>query len=377
MTRKQSGISGSAGSLININYMAKKEYTFEEICRSIQSRNFAPIYFLMGEEPFFIDKITDLLIERVLKDTEKDFNQLIFYGSDTDVATIINAAKRFPMMSDYQLIVVKEAQSLRNIESLSNYLKKILPSTILVINYKYKSYDKRKTLLGLVEKCGIVFESKKIPDYKMPGFITASLRQKSIGIDPKAAQMLADFLGNDLNRLDKELDKLGIILSEIKSNKITPELVEENIGISKEFNNFELLRAIIAKDNLKAYRIAQYFEKNPQNNPIQATLVVLFNYFSNLLICYYTKDRSEAGIMAALGLKASFQVKDYTLGMKQYPAMKVFNLIGEIRTADALSKGFGCTDLIERTVSTLKAFLKLNSRKSERLEKRLILFKNN
>lgn len=341
MTRKQSGISGSAGSLININNMAKKEYTFEEIYRSIQSRNFAPIYFLMGEEPFFIDKITDLLIERVLKDTEKDFNQLIFYGSDTDVATIINAAKRFPMMSDYQLIVVKEAQSLRNIESLSNYLKKILPSTILVINYKYKSYDKRKTLLGLVEKCGIVFESKKIPDYKMPGFITASLRQKSIGIDPKAAQMLADFLGNDLNRLDKELDKLGIILSEIKSNKITPELVEENIGISKEFNNFELLRAIIAKDNLKAYRIAQYFEKNPQNNPIQATLVVLFNYFSNLLICYYTKDRSEAGIMAALGLKASFQVKDYTLGMKQYPAMKVFNLIGEIRTADALSKGFG------------------------------------
>lgn len=153
--------------------------------------------------------------------------------------------------------------------------------------------------------------------------------------------MLADFLGNDLNRLDKELDKLGIILSEIKSNKITPELVEENIGISKEFNNFELLRAIIAKDNLKAYRIAQYFEKNPQNNPIQATLVVLFNYFSNLLICYYTKDRSEAGIMAALGLKASFQVKDYTLGMKQYSAMKVFNLIGEIRTADALSKGFG------------------------------------
>ena len=134
MTRKQSGISGSAGSLININYMAKKEYTFEEICRSIQSRNFAPIYFLMGEEPFFIDKITDLLIERVLKDTEKDFNQLIFYGSDTDVATIINAAKRFPMMSDYQLIVVKEAQSLRNIESLSNYLKKILPASTPTTN---------------------------------------------------------------------------------------------------------------------------------------------------------------------------------------------------------------------------------------------------
>ena len=281
--------------------MARKEYTYEEICRAILAKNFSPIYFLMGEEPFFIDKITDLLVDHVLSESERDFNQLIFYGADTDVASIINAAKRFPMMSEYQLIIVKEAQQLRNLDLLANYAKKILKSTILIINYKYKNYD--------------------------------------------SSQMLADFLGNDLTRIDKELDKLSIILNEEKNTKITPELVETNIGISKEYNNFELLKAIISKDTLKVYRIAQYFEKNPQSNPIQVTLSVLFNYFSNLLICYYTKNRSESGLMAALGLRSNFQTKDYILGLRQYPPMKVFNLIGEIRTADALSKGVGNTSM--------------------------------
>ena len=158
-------------------------------------------------------------------------------------------------------------------------------------------------------------------------------------LDPKAAQMLSDFLGNDLNRLVKELDKLAIILAETGSKRIIPEIVERNIGISKEYNNFELLKALVQKDILKANRIAQYFEKNPKNNPIQATLPVLFNYFSNLLICYYAKDRSENGLMAALGLRGAFQVKDYVLGMRNYPAMKVFNIIHDIRITDARSKG--------------------------------------
>ena len=325
--------------------MARKEYTYEEICRAILAKNFSPIYFLMGEEPFFIDKITDLLVDHVLSESERDFNQLIFYGADTDVASIINAAKRFPMMSEYQLIIVKEAQQLRNLDLLANYAKKILKSTILIINYKYKNYDRRKSLLGLIEQNGIIFESKKIPDYKIPTFITSILKKRSIGIYTKASQMLEYFLGNDLTRIDKELDKLSIILNEEKNTKITPELVETNIGISKEYNNFELLKAIISKDRLKVYRIAQYFEKNPQSNPIQVTLSVLFNYFSNLLICYYTKDRSESGLMAALGLRSNFQTKDYILGLRQYPPMKVFNLIGEIRTADALSKGVGNTSM--------------------------------
>ena len=319
--------------------MAKKEISYESICKEIAERKFSPIYVLMGEEPFFIDQITDLLIENVLAEEERDFNQSIFYGADADAVSVINAARRFPMMSEYQLIVVKEAQLMRDIELLSAYVKHPLSSTVLVINYKYKTLDRRKSLAAAVEKNGILFESKKIPDYKMPGFITGLLQQRSLAIDAKAAQMLSDFLGNDLNRLSKELDKLAIVMAQMGSKRVTPELVERNIGISKEYNNFELIKALATKDVLKANRIAQYFEKNPKTNPLQMTLAVLFNYFSNLLIAYYSKDRSEAGLMAALGLRSAFQLKDYQMGMRHYSAMKVFLSIGEIRKADAASKG--------------------------------------
>ena len=319
--------------------MAKKEFTYESICKDIADRKYAPVYVLMGEEPFFIDQITDLLVDNVLTEEERDFNQSIFYGADADAVSVINAARRFPMMAEHQLIVVKEAQLMRDIELLTAYVKHPLASTVLVINYKYKSLDRRKTLAAAVEKNGILFESKKIPDYKMPGFITGLLQQRSLSIDVKAAQMLSDFLGNDLNRLDKELDKLALLMPQNAPKRITPELIERNIGISKDYNNFELLRAIATKDILKANRIASYFAKNPKSNPIQATLAVLFNYFANLMICYYTKDRSEAGLMVTLGLRGSFQAKDYLIWLKNYSAMKVFKLIGEIRDTDARSKG--------------------------------------
>lgn len=319
--------------------MAKKEYAFEEICQNIMARKFLPVYILMGEEPFFMEQITDLLLKHVLAESERDFNQVILYGADTDAAMIINAARRFPMMSEYQLVVVKEAQLIRDIEVLANYVKNPLASTILVINYKYKTLDRRKILAAAAEKNGVLFESKKIPDYKMPAFITSFMQQRSIGIDVKAAQMLSDYLGNDLNRLSKELDKLTIILPDNAPKRVTPELIEQNIGISKEYNNFELIKAIAAKDILKVNRIAQYFEKNPKSNPIQMTLPVLFNYFSNLLICYYSKDRSDNGLMLALGLRGTFQVKDYSIGLRNYSAMKAFNFISHIRTADARSKG--------------------------------------
>ncbi len=319
--------------------MAKKEHTFESICTNIRKRQFSPVYFLMGEEPYFIDRITDLLLETVLTETEKDFNQVILYGADTSAVQVINAARRFPMMSEYQLVVVREAQQIRDIELLSNYVKNPLVSTILVINYKYKTLDRRKSLASAVDTSGILFDSKKIPDYKMPGFISALLQQRSVGIDQKSSQMLSDFLGNDLNRLAKELDKLSVLMPENAPKRITPELIEQNIGISKEYNNFELLKAIHSRDVLKANRIIGYFEKNPKNNPIQATLPVLFNYFTNLLICFYSKDRSETGIMTALGLRNPYQVKDYQAGLRNFSALKVFHIIGEIRRADARSKG--------------------------------------
>ena len=321
--------------------MAKNESTYEGICQDIRSKKFAPVYVLMGDEPFFIDQITDLLLENVLDESERDFNQVMLYGADIDAVTIINAARRFPMMSKYQLIVVREAQLVRDIEVLASYVKKPLMSTVLVLNYKYKTLDRRKSLATATDKVGVLFESKKIPDYKMPAFITSLFQQRKVGIDPKASQMLSDCLGNDLMRLDKEMSKLEIIVAEKGLKRVTPELVEENVGISKEYNNYELQRAIAGRDVLKANRIIQYFEKDPKNNPVQLTLIVLFNYFSNLLICYYTKDRSEAGLMAALGLRGNFQLKDYLTGMRNYPPMKVFNLISDIRTADAQSKGVG------------------------------------
>lgn len=212
-------------------------------------------------------------------------------------------------------------------------------STVLVINYRYKTLDRRKSLAIESEKKGVVFNAKKIPDYKMQSFIYSFVKLQGIGIDNKSAQMLADFLGNDLTRLNKELEKLILLLPEKGVRKITPEMIEKNIGISKEYNNFELINALSTKDILKANRIAQYFEKNPKSNPIQMTLSILFNYFSNLLICYYMKDRSEAGLMTALGLRGSFQVKDYQQGLRNYSAMKVFRLISDIRTTDARSKG--------------------------------------
>ena len=323
--------------------MAKKEFTYEEICREIKSRIFYPVYFLMGEEPYFLDRITDLLLSAVLKEDELDFNRIILYGADTEATDVLNAARRFPMMSDYQLVVVREAQLIDKLELLTNYINNPLKSTILVINYKYKTIDRRKTLALAIDKNGILFESKKIPDYKMADYIAQTMRQRSIATDVKAAQMLADFLGNDLDVLNKELDKLLIMLADKPVKRITPELIERNVGISKDFNNFEFQNAIVNKQVQKANRIAQYFERNPKNHPIQATLPVLFNYFSNLLICHYSQDKTDAGIMKTLGLRYPIQVKDYKTGLRNFNAMKVFTIIHEIRLADARSKGVDAT----------------------------------
>ncbi|MDO4702758.1 DNA polymerase III subunit delta [Tannerella sp.] len=324
--------------------MAGKEATYEEICRDIKAKKFSPIYVLMGEEPYFIDRISELLLQHVLNESERDFNQMILYGADTKAVDIINAARRFPMMSEYQLVVVREAQLVANIDLLTSYAKNPLASTILVIEHKYKKLDGRKGLSAAVAKTGVLFDSKKIPDYKIEDYIASVLRERAFEADRKAAAMLAEYLGNDLALLHQTLDKLRILLTtDSPEKKITPELIEKNVGISKEYNNFELQRAIADKDVLKANRIARYFEQNPNSHPIQATLPVLFNYFSNLLIGYYSKDRSERGLMNALNLRFPIQVKDYQSGLRNYSAMKVFQAIHEIRMADARSKGIDVT----------------------------------
>jgi len=317
-----------------------KEVTYEEIVRNLRNKVYAPVYFLMGEEDYYIDRISDYIIDTVLTDTEKEFNLTVLYGSDTDIATIINAAKRYPMMSKYQVVAVREAQALRNLDELVYYLQKPLESTILVMCYKHGALDRRKKLVAELEKAGVLFESKKLKDAQLPGFITSYLKRKQVEIEPKASEMMAEFVGTDLNRMAGELEKLVITLP-AGQRRITPEQIERNIGISKDYNNFELRNALIEKDVLKANRIIKYFEENPKNNPLQVTLAVLFNFFANLMLVYYAPDKSDRGIAAHLGLRSPWQAKDYGNAMKRYTGVKVMQIVGAIRLCDAKSKGVG------------------------------------
>lgn len=317
-----------------------KEVTYEEIVRNLRNKVYAPVYFLMGEEDYYIDRISDYIIDAVLTDTEKEFNLTVLYGSDTDIATIINAAKRYPMMSKYQVVAVREAQAIRNLDELVYYLQKPLESTILVMCYKHGALDRRKKLVAELEKAGVLFESKKLKDAQLPGFITSYLKRKQVEIEPKASEMMAEFVGTDLNRMAGELEKLVITLP-AGQRRITPEQIERNIGISKDYNNFELRNALIEKDVLKANRIIKYFEENPKNNPLQVTLAVLFNFFANLMLVYYAPDKSDRGIAAHLGLRSPWQAKDYENAMKRYTGVKVMQIVGVIRQCDAKSKGVG------------------------------------
>ena len=282
-----------------------KETTYEEIARELKNRIYKPVYYLMGEESYYIDRISEYIAQTVLNENEKEFNQTIVYGADTDIATVINAAKRYPMMSKYQVVIVKEAQNIKNIEELVYYLQKPLDSTILVLCHKHGTLDRRKKLAAEIEKVGVLFESKKIKDAQLPGFISSYLKRRSVEIEPKASEMMAEFVGADLSRMAGELEKLIITLPR-GQKRITPEQIERNIGISKDYNNFELRNALVAKDVFKANQIIKYFEENPKTNPLQMTLSVLFNFFSNLMLAYYAPDKSEQGIANQLGLNANY-----------------------------------------------------------------------
>ena len=306
--------------------MAKQEITCEDILKELKAKHYAPIYYLMGEEPYYIDAIADYIAEHVLSETEKEFNQTIVYGADVDIATIINAAKRYPMMSEHQVVIVKEAQALRGLEELSYYLQKPQPSTILVFCHKHGALDRRKKLAAEIEKKGILFESKKLKEGQLPAFITSYMKHRGLDMEPKATSMLADFVGTDLSRLTGEMEKLIITLPK-NQTRITPD------------NNFELRAALVEKDVLKANRIVKYFEENPKTNPIQMTLSLLFGFFSNLMLAYYAPEKSEQGIATFLGLKSAWQAREYMNAMRRYSGVKTMHIIHEIRYADAASKG--------------------------------------
>lgn len=312
---------------------------FNTIIRDLKAKTYKPVYFLMGEEPYYIDLISDYIEENVLSDSEKEFNQTIIYGRDSDISTVINTAKRFPMMSPLQVVIVKEAQNLDKIEQLEHYLKQVQPSTILVFCYKYGKLDKRKKVYKMIDQAGVMFTSDKVRDYKLSAWISDYCLQLKLSVSPKASQMLAEFLGNDLSKIVNEINKLKLVMPK-DSNEITPKLIEEYIGISKDYNVFELQEALARRDILKANKIVNYFAANQRTYPIQMVLVPIFNFYSNLMIYHYLKDKSEQNIARSLGINPFF-VKQYIAASKIYNAWKVMEIVSLVRTFDAKAKGFG------------------------------------
>lgn len=309
------------------------------IVSEIKKGNIKPIYFLMGEEPYHLNVISDYIEKTVLDESEKGFNQQVMYGTDVTIEAIIAAAKRYPMMAERQVIIVKEAQDLsKTIEELVPYAENPQATTVLVFNYKYKTLDKRKKLYKTIAKSGLIYESKKMYENQVVDWIQNALRRKKYQIEPKATQMLVEFLGTDLGKIAKELDKLTSIFAQ--GTVINDAHIEENIGISKDFNNFELLNAIGAKEVLKANRIINYFVENPKNNPLIMTISLLNTFFTKLLLYHGLQDKSKGSVSKSLGISYYF-VDDYTVAAKKYPMRKVAQVIANLRDADVKSKGVG------------------------------------
>ena len=313
------------------------------IINDIKSGNIKPIYFLMGEEPYYIDRITEYLEDNLLTQDEKGFNQMVLYGRDTTIDDIVANAKRYPMMAERQVVIVKEAQDLsRTIEQLERYAENPQPTTVLVFAYKYKTLDKRKKITKILEKNGLVYESKKMYDNQVGEWIKRILKGRGYDIEPKAMAMLVEFLGNDLSRIANDLKKLEIILP--KGSTITPNHIEENIGFSKDFNVFEFRKAIGEKNQFKAYQIANYFAQNQKDHPLVMTNGLVFSFFSALLQYHGLKDKSPSNVAKMLKVSPFF-VKDYISAAHNYPMKKVSAIVGTMRTIDVKSKGVGANAL--------------------------------
>ena len=326
--------------------MAKQELTHDHILSDLERKNYSPVYFLMGEEPYYIDLISDYIQKNVLEDTEKEFDLSILYGKDiTDISSVINAAKRYPMIASHQVVIVKEAQLIKDWDNLIHYLTSPLKSTILVFCYKYGTPDKRKKWFQEVNKVAAVFESVKLRDYEVGSWISKYCKAKNVQIEEKSIAMLSEFLGTDLSKLVNEIDKL-LLTKPIDSHSITPDLIEKNIGISKDFNVFELQVALVNKDVLKANRIIRYFADNKKANPMVLTLSQLFKFFSDLMIYHYLSDKNPTSVASELKINPYF-VKDYQKAAQSFGAWKTMNIISWIRETDARYKGIDNPSTVE------------------------------
>lgn len=311
----------------------------QEILRNLKQKKYAPIYFLMGDEPYYIDQISDYIQQNVLDESQQSFDLTVLYGKDVDnIATVINGAKRFPMMSPYQVLIVKEAQHIKKIDEMMElYLQHFSPTTILVICYKYGRVDGRRKWVSKLKTTGVLYESKKLRDYELVGWIKNYAKDKNLQIDEKTMQLLADYLGTDLSKLVNELDKLLLTLP-AGSNRITPEHIEKNLGISKDYNVFELQDALIKRDVLKANRIVKYFAENKKSAPIQMVVAQLFGFFSNLMIFHYLPSKTKEAAAAEFSI-SPFIGRNYVDAARAFNAWKTLNIISYLRETDAKSKG--------------------------------------
>jgi DNA polymerase-3 subunit delta len=311
--------------------------TFEQILADLKNKIYKPIYLLMGEESYYIDQISDYIEQHVLQNSEKSFNQTIVYGRDVDALAVDNLARRYPMMASHQVVIVKEAQNIKDIEKLEFYSSNPLKSTILVLAHKYKTLDKRKKLYKEISGNGIIFESKKLYDNQVPDWIVKYLKESDYSIEPVASLLLTEFLGNNLGNIANELDKLMISMQ--KGSKINTKVVEENIGISREFNVFELQNALIKNDIVKANQIVNYFDKNQKTNNIIQTISSLFSFFRKVLILHFMTDKNPRNIAAALQVNPYF-VKDYQMAARKFNTRKTVAIISWLREYDMKSKGY-------------------------------------
>ena len=317
-----------------------KNVSFEGIMRDLEAGKFAPVYYLMGDEPYYIDKIADYIAEHALQPEERDFNQTILFGSDVNASQIADLARRYPMMAERQVVIVKEAQNIKNTDALERYFSQPMASTILVMCHKNGKVDGRKTAyVKAIKSAGVMYESAKLRDRDLPAFIEKYLQARQVKIDNKSVQMIAENIGADLSRLVGELDK--VILSLPADNRVvTPQTVEDQIGVSKEFNGFELRDAIVRRDVYKANQIIKYFDENPKAGSIYSFLPLLFNYFQNLMIAFHApNNKSQEAVAEWLELRNAWGAKDYMTGMRNYSGMKVMGIISKIREIDAKSKG--------------------------------------
>lgn len=319
--------------------MEKAPLTYEALMTDLRQGRYAPVYLLMGDEPYYIDCITDFIIKNALREEERDFNQTVVFGSDVNAAGISDIAKRYPVMAARQVVVVKEAQNIRNWERIEAYMERPQPTTVLVLCHKNGNVDGRKKILTKARAAGVVFESKKKRESELPAFIEQYLKAAGVTIDNKAAQMVAGHIGNDLCRIVSELDKVMLSLGN-GERRVTPDIVERQVGVSKDYNGFELRNAIANKDVMKANRILKYFDSNPKAGNAYMLIPVLFAYFQNLMVAYYAPNRNdENGLARYMDLRGGWAAREYIIGMRNYSGVKVMKIIGKIKETDAKSKG--------------------------------------